>query len=420
MISTMKKFLLLFACSSALAADPRGVLVSSTHVLTYPTDFFTVNSNLIVAALGGAIASGDVVGPGSATAGGIALFSGTTGKLLSSSTLTEANILTESEASSLYAPLASPALSGNPTAPTASPGDSDTSIATTAFVANSFAPLASPALTGDPTVPTASPGDNDTSAASTAFVTAAVGAVSGALPGGGTAGARLLYDGSAAAWESDGMVALVDHFVGGSATGAFGQHGWALTQSGSGVAGMNAGDTNAPGTLFLSTSTSSTGNPSMLTYSGAFLFGNATYVTRFRFQMPTALADGSETYEVRIGFQDSVSSSMPVDSAMFIYRTNSPNWFTYNTSNTSSVNATDTGVPVTASGWYIGQIAVTGTNAVYTMNGTSVTNSVNLPLGAGRTTGLGAYVLKKNGTTARIALVDWWKTWIKLDATPNP
>lgn len=32
------------------------------------------------------------------------------------------------------APLASPALTGNPTAPTASPGDGDTSIATTAFV----------------------------------------------------------------------------------------------------------------------------------------------------------------------------------------------------------------------------------------------------------------------------------------------
>lgn len=36
------------------------------------------------------------------------------------------------------------------------------------------APLASPALTGNPTVPTASAGDNDTSAASTAFVAAAV------------------------------------------------------------------------------------------------------------------------------------------------------------------------------------------------------------------------------------------------------
>lgn len=35
----------------------------------------------------------------------------------------------------LKAPLASPALTGNPTAPTPTAGDADTSIATTAFVA---------------------------------------------------------------------------------------------------------------------------------------------------------------------------------------------------------------------------------------------------------------------------------------------
>jgi hypothetical protein len=46
------------------------------------------------------------------------------------------------------------------------------------------APLASPALTGVPTVPTAAPGTNTTQAASTAYVDAAVAAVSGG--GGGT------------------------------------------------------------------------------------------------------------------------------------------------------------------------------------------------------------------------------------------
>jgi len=39
-----------------------------------------------------------------------------------------------------------------------------------------YAPLASPVFTGDPRAPTAAPGDNDTSVASTAFVTAAVAA----------------------------------------------------------------------------------------------------------------------------------------------------------------------------------------------------------------------------------------------------
>jgi hypothetical protein len=71
------------------------------------------------------------------------------------------------------APLASPALTGNPTAPTPTAGDNDTSIATTAFVVGaiaSVAPLASPALTGNPTAPTATAGDNDNSIATTAFV----------------------------------------------------------------------------------------------------------------------------------------------------------------------------------------------------------------------------------------------------------
>lgn len=86
-----------------------------------------------------------------------------------------------------YAPVVSPIFTGNPRAPTPSPGDSDTSIATTAFVAaavaavdlSAYAPLASPALTGNPTAPTPSPGDNDTSIATTAFVTAALASASG-------------------------------------------------------------------------------------------------------------------------------------------------------------------------------------------------------------------------------------------------
>jgi hypothetical protein len=71
------------------------------------------------------------------------------------------------------APLASPALTGDPTAPTPATSDNDTSIATTAFVkAQAYAPLASPALTGDPTAPTPATSDNDTSIATTAFVKA--------------------------------------------------------------------------------------------------------------------------------------------------------------------------------------------------------------------------------------------------------
>lgn len=115
---------------------------------------------------------------------------------------------------------ASPIFSGNPTAPTPTAGDNDTSVATTAFVTAAVAavapsnanpamdgiaapgiavtyargdhvhptdttraPLASPVFTGDPRAPTAAPGDNDTSIATTAFVVAAV-----AAGGGGSGG----------------------------------------------------------------------------------------------------------------------------------------------------------------------------------------------------------------------------------------
>jgi len=68
--------------------------------------------------------------------------------------------------------LASPAFTGIPTAPTASPGTSTTQLATTAFISNSYAPLANPSLTGVPTAPTASLGTSTTQIATTAFVEA--------------------------------------------------------------------------------------------------------------------------------------------------------------------------------------------------------------------------------------------------------
>lgn len=116
------------------------------------------------------------------------------------------------DATDLKAPLASPALTGTPTAPTAQPGTNNQQIANTQYVqaaitallnsapgvldtlgelatalgndanfattmANALAakaPLSSPALTGKPTAPTASQTSNDTQLATTEFVTRAV------------------------------------------------------------------------------------------------------------------------------------------------------------------------------------------------------------------------------------------------------
>ncbi|MES0108401.1 pyocin knob domain-containing protein [Mesorhizobium sp. M0013] len=74
------------------------------------------------------------------------------------------------------APLASPGLTGVPTAPTAAPGTNTTQLATTAFAAALGAlkaNAANAALTGVPTAPTAAPGTNTTQIATTAHVKAA-------------------------------------------------------------------------------------------------------------------------------------------------------------------------------------------------------------------------------------------------------
>ena len=92
-------------------------------------------------------------------------------------TKAEVNTLLNAKADSTdlasYAPLASPALSGTPTAPTAAKSTDSTQIATTAFVhdvADDYAPLASPTLTGSPTAPTQTVSDDSTKIATTAFV----------------------------------------------------------------------------------------------------------------------------------------------------------------------------------------------------------------------------------------------------------
>ena len=120
----------------------------------------------------------------------------------------------------LKAPLTSPALNGTPTSPTAVAGTNTNQIASTAFVTTAVstkantshthiigdvtglqsaldlkANLASPALTGTPTAPTPANGSNNTQIATTAFVLAQIGATgasgSAAISGGSIDGAAI-------------------------------------------------------------------------------------------------------------------------------------------------------------------------------------------------------------------------------------
>lgn len=84
---------------------------------------------------------------------------------------TKADLSTVNSELALKAPLFSPALTGTPTAPTASANTNTTQVATTAFVQGE---KVSPSFTGTPTVPTAAVNTNTTQAASTAFVVAQI------------------------------------------------------------------------------------------------------------------------------------------------------------------------------------------------------------------------------------------------------
>jgi hypothetical protein len=111
-----------------------------------------------------------------------------------------------------YAPLASPGLTGTPTAPTPAGSDNSVTLATTAFVKGlNYAPLASPALVGSPTAPTPSTGDNSTLLATSAFVKnqnyqAALGFTPVQQGGGATQGTNKIYIG----WGTGGLRAQVD------------------------------------------------------------------------------------------------------------------------------------------------------------------------------------------------------------------
>lgn len=125
----------------------------------------------------------------------------------------------------LRAPILTPVFTGSPQGTTAPAANNSTRLATTAFVQGELttlkggvsgsydtlgkiataiallAPLASPALTGNPTAPTPSPGDSDTTIATTGFVAAAIATIGAGF----ASGTRILFQQTAAptGWTKD-------------------------------------------------------------------------------------------------------------------------------------------------------------------------------------------------------------------------
>ncbi|CAM5776269.1 hypothetical protein LMIY3S_05443 [Labrys miyagiensis] len=144
-----------YAAASAFATATQGTKADSAIQTVNAGVNITVDNtdpkNPVISASGAAV-GGDVNGPASSTDNRLAAFSGTNGKLLKDSGVTSASFATAAQgakadtavqpvALSSYAPLASPALTGSPTAPTAAAGTSTVQLATTAFVTAAVAAL---------------------------------------------------------------------------------------------------------------------------------------------------------------------------------------------------------------------------------------------------------------------------------------
>lgn len=161
--------------SQADAAATRGTIgvVIGTDVQAYDSDLAAI-----------AALSTTSFGRSLLTQANAAAALATIGAAASSHTHAQSDITSLVSDLALKAPLASPALTGNPTAPTQTAGNNSTRIATTAYADGAVsteasarssadalkADIASPTFTGDPKAPTPSTGDNDTSIATTAFV----------------------------------------------------------------------------------------------------------------------------------------------------------------------------------------------------------------------------------------------------------
>jgi hypothetical protein len=159
---------IVLTAADVLAADPPYAPIDSPAFTGYATSLTPPPG----ASDGQIATTAFVMNAVQASTTGVASFNTRTGAVV----LTAADVIAAGGA-----PIAAPAFTGIPTAPTATVGTNTTQLATCAFVnastSGGFAPINSPAFTGTPTGPTPAVGNNSTQLATTAYVLAAITAV---------------------------------------------------------------------------------------------------------------------------------------------------------------------------------------------------------------------------------------------------
>lgn len=207
-------------------------------------------------------------------------------------------------------------------------------------------------------------------------------------------------------------------FTGGTIGTTISPNDVAAQNSGTGAStsGANTGIANRPGAVTSSTGATATGRSGISSSLASFFFGGGTWVYETAVKIAT-LSDGTNRYQLMIGFVDNFSSANQIDAVYFLYDEGgvttgsaaSANWQIV-TSNSSTRTFTTTSTAVAAASWITLRIEVNaaGTRADFFINGSNVGNTTtNIPSSAGRECGFGWGIMKSIGTTARTVSVDY-------------
>lgn len=332
----------------------------------------------------------------------------------------------------LRAPKASPALTGDPTAPTAALNDDDTSIATTAYVRREITNLASGG--GGGTTITVNGSGTLTNIADGADITLATSGGTTATPTltdtGVTNGTYTLSaNGNTATVDAKGRITaiedfddvndfdLVDEFVG--PTGLLLCN--SVNNGGSGANGTSAVTlTNLLGTRYMST-TGSNQFPSLYIVASLKNTGISYAQVSSRFYVPT-LSDDANIFEFQLGAFDAASTTTnrPAAGSWITANTNlgTANFYLVNGTN-ATYNAVDTGIPLTASTWHNWTVRITPSNSVAFYGNTPVaTNALSYPT----TTFLSAWGFRNpryNHTAAAARNIYFDNMKLRFRAGPN-
>jgi hypothetical protein len=190
--------------------------------------------------------------------------------------------------------------------------------------------------------------------------------------------------------------------------------------TGAAVANNNS-EANHPGTIGLSTGTTTTGRAAIAASSSQQMpVGNGAIKFGIILKTPTSLSDGTNRYKIWVGPSGISTGAPPSWGIGFSYtdNENSGNWTAI--SNTSgSDSAVDTGVAVTTTTWWKMEVEINAaaTEVKFYINGTlEHTETTNIET-SNQHVIVPAGIFKSLGTTARFMLVDAF--WLEQALTTS-